>query len=520
MSNLNGSVPGWDNGQSWNREHTWPRALGVDSSGPDNSDLHMLRPADPGVNSDRGSLHFGGAFGQSFGVVNDGGQVWYPGNEEAGMVARQMFYAAVRYDGSDSATQNLELANGTPSSPRLGSLSRMVEWHFEVAPDDFELRRNDVIFDDYQGNRNPFVDRPEYVWSVYVDQNNDSQVSLAGTSVGANGGSTLNLDFGRVLKGGAAPGMQSVTINKTGLDGTYFEVATTGGATSTVAGRQNNFRTGQTDSLNFNVGLNASTATVGLKSGSVIIDNLDVTTGGGSGRGANDVDDAIDLSLEVVDHAIPSFSDTTLTDSLILSFGTVDRGSTVAPLSFDIHNLSFSGFTADLEVDAFGGTGDTAQLTTDLVQLVGNNAIAGGGNAEFQASLDTSCAGQFAASYLVQVSDEDLPGANSAFMTLNLVGTVVGTPLLGDYDSDGDVDNDDYVVWTLDFGSTTSLSADGNGDGVVDAADFTVWQDNFGNSHPTCGSSVVPEPAGFALTLWSMLAICRFRCQDRSLCGE
>lgn len=509
VSNLNGSVPGWDNGVSWNREHTWPRALGVDSSGPDNSDLHMLRPSDPVVNSDRGSLHFGGAFGQSFGVVSDGGTVWYPGDADAGMVARQMFYAAVRYDGSDSATQDLELGNGTPSSPQLGDLDRMLEWHYAAPPDDFELRRNDVIYDSYQGNRNPYVDRPEFAWSVFVDQNNDSQISIVGSTPASNGSSNLDLDFGRVFTGGAAPGMQTVTLNKSGSDGTYFEVETVGGATSTLDGRFNNFRTGQTDSVNFNVGLNASTSSVGLKTGSVVIDNLDVTQSGGTGRGANDGDDTIDLSLEVVDHALPSFSSTSINDSLILSFGTVDLGSSVAPLSFDIHNISFTGFTADLEIDAFGGTGDTSKLTTDLVQLVGASAIGGGDSAGFNVNLDTSCVGQFVASYLIQVSDEDLPGADSSFLTLNLIGNVAGTPLDGDYDMDGDVDNDDYDVWTADFGSTTVLAADGNGNGIVDAGDFTIWRDNLGNSHPACGSSQVPEPTGFWLILVGAIACSR-----------
>ena len=52
--NPNGSIPGWDSGSSWNREHTWPRSRGVGSSGADNSDLHQLRPSDPGVNGSRG----------------------------------------------------------------------------------------------------------------------------------------------------------------------------------------------------------------------------------------------------------------------------------------------------------------------------------------------------------------------------------------------------------------------------------------------------------------------------------
>ncbi|MEN1681125.1 MAG: PQQ-dependent sugar dehydrogenase [Planctomycetota bacterium] len=50
-------------------------------------------------------------------------------------------------------------------------------------------------------------------------------------------------------------------------------------------------------------------------------------------------------------------------------------------------------------------------------------------------------------------------------------------PLSGDYDIDGDVDVDDYVVWKNAFGSRTMLAADGNRDGIVDMADFTIWRD-------------------------------------------
>ncbi len=47
----------------------------------------------------------------------------------------------------------------------------------------------------------------------------------------------------------------------------------------------------------------------------------------------------------------------------------------------------------------------------------------------------------------------------------------------GDFDSDGVVDEDDYLVWRATYGSTTDLRADGNADGVVNAADYTVWRD-------------------------------------------
>ncbi len=52
-------------------------------------------------------------------------------------------------------------------------------------------------------------------------------------------------------------------------------------------------------------------------------------------------------------------------------------------------------------------------------------------------------------------------------------------PIQGDYDIDGDVDQDDYNVWKNNFGSNLLLAADGNRNGVVDAADYTVWRESF-----------------------------------------
>lgn len=177
----------------------------MEDSGPDNSDLHQLRPSDQGVNSDRGNLNYGGSFGQPFGEVG-GGTYWYPGNADAGMIARQQFYMATHYDGSDSATEDLELFSGNPSqSQGLGNLDDLLDWHYQAVPDDFELRRNDVIYDNYQSNRNPFIDRPEFVWSVFKNQNNDSQLYV-GDSPASDGSSTLNVDLGSVIVGSPVPG--------------------------------------------------------------------------------------------------------------------------------------------------------------------------------------------------------------------------------------------------------------------------------------------------------------------------
>lgn len=69
--------------------------------------------------------------------------------------------------------------------------------------------------------------------------------------------------------------------------------------------------------------------------------------------------------------------------------------------------------------------------------------------------------------------------------------------LIGDYNFDGTVDAEDFVVWQQSFGSTTNLSADGNQDGSVDAADFTIWRDHFAAGGGS--TAAVPEPCSLLL---------------------
>jgi glucose/arabinose dehydrogenase len=88
---------------------------------------------------------------------------------------------------------------------------------------------------------------------------------------------------------------------------------------------------------------------------------------------------------------------------------------------------------------------------------------------------------------------------------------VTNSLLAGDYDADGDVDQQDYGFWNTNFGTTAGagLAADGNGDGTVNAADYTVWRDNLGASVHNLGagggSVSVPEPT--AAMLISLAAI-------------
>ncbi|WP_442484864.1 endonuclease I family protein [Aeoliella sp. SH292] len=495
LSDVGSSIPGWDNGNSWDREHTWPRSRGVDTSGPDNSDLHMLRPSTPSVNSARGSLNFGGAYGQPFGEVSDGGTKWYPGNADAGMIARQMFYMAVRYDGSDSATENLELATGNPGST-LGDLNRLVEWHYAAPADSFEENRNDIIYEDYQRNRNPFVDHPEWVWSVFVDQANDSRVSLTGTTPAANGSSTLEVDWGRAYVGQAVSTPSIPGIAKTGSDGTYVRVSSTeiGGqydADGTYA-----FRLGSAPAVTFGAAGLANTSVAGQFSGTITVDNLDVTTAGGQGRGANDANDMINLSFDVLNHPVASFSQNANLRNTTIDLGSFDQGSGLLELAAgSVFNLLTGGpaFAANLDLDSVQTTGDSdvlgLSLTTfaDLVQ---------GAAVSFDAVFDTSVAGSYSSTFEFMLSGEDLPGEQTQTLSLTLLADVIAIGLEGDFNDDGFVDLADYVVWRDNLGSSHGLAGNGVDDGIVDALDYAAWKSNFGAILSTStATTTVPEPS-------------------------
>jgi len=195
---------------NYNREHTWPKSYGFPNDNSSNypyTDCHVLFLCDGGYNSARSNKPFrnassgddewstvsnngigggGGGFpGNSnwtYGSFTQGGwQVW---RERKGDVARAMFYMDLRYEGgSHSSTganePNLILTNNeslidssntgdNENVAYMGMLSVLLQWHAEDPPDDFERNANNVVYS-YQGNRNPFIDHPEWVDCLFVD---------------------------------------------------------------------------------------------------------------------------------------------------------------------------------------------------------------------------------------------------------------------------------------------------------------------------------------------------------------
>ncbi|MBC7713656.1 MAG: endonuclease [Rhizobacter sp.] len=142
-----------------NTEHTWPQSKFVGSAPKETqkSDLHHLFPTDSKANSTRGNFAFADVTenmnlkncnsSKSGPSVTSGGNTFFePPLSHKGNVARALFYFSIRYKVSIDAAQEEFLRR----------------WNDLDPVDDAERSRNDAI-EKLQGNRNPFIDHPEYV---------------------------------------------------------------------------------------------------------------------------------------------------------------------------------------------------------------------------------------------------------------------------------------------------------------------------------------------------------------------
>jgi len=196
---------GTGSGLTYNREHTWPKSLGFPSASGDkglpnapHTDAHMLHLSDTDHNAARGNKPLVDCTAQAncserateanHGV--GGGSGLFPGNSNwtdaggfqvwghrKGDIARAVLYMAIRYEGGAHPTTgqsepDLELTDdrsrivSTSASPAyMGLLSTLLAWHQADPPDARERERNEVVYS-FQGNRNPFIDQPQ--WATHA----------------------------------------------------------------------------------------------------------------------------------------------------------------------------------------------------------------------------------------------------------------------------------------------------------------------------------------------------------------
>ena len=165
----------------WNREHLWPNSYGLDDREPAYSDLHNLRAADATVNSARGNKFFDDsdpsdpnyrAPAQAEApLTSTDSDSWEPPEVVKGDIARALFYMDVRYEPGTTGEPDLVLTEATgaiaSTTNFMGRLRTLLVWHEADPVDAVERQRNDLVFERYQQNRNPFVDRPEFVRRVF-----------------------------------------------------------------------------------------------------------------------------------------------------------------------------------------------------------------------------------------------------------------------------------------------------------------------------------------------------------------
>lgn len=172
-------------GSCYNREHSFPKSW-FDDQYPMYTDIHHLFATDGYVNGKRSNYPYG-IVGTSTFVSDNGskvgaassdlgysGTVFEPIDEFKGDFARAYFYMATRYEdiistwevNSDSAAAVLDSSSDYVFEEWV--ITMLKSWN-EIDPvSQKELDRNEAAYE-FQGNRNPFIDHPEYVNEIWAD---------------------------------------------------------------------------------------------------------------------------------------------------------------------------------------------------------------------------------------------------------------------------------------------------------------------------------------------------------------
>ncbi len=175
-------------GDCYNREHSFPKSWwGGSTSVPAYTDIFQVIPADGWINGIRSNNPYGIVqAGTESHITNNGsklglssvsipgytGSVFEPIDAYKGDLARGYFYMVTRYENEmaswENSTSEADAVLDGTSFPSLEQwcIDMLVNWHNADPVSQKELDRNESIFA-IQGNRNPFIDHPEYVARIW-----------------------------------------------------------------------------------------------------------------------------------------------------------------------------------------------------------------------------------------------------------------------------------------------------------------------------------------------------------------
>ena len=154
---------------SFNREHVWPNTHGGNKV---ENDIHMPRPTIPTENGSRSHSFY------VEGVLTKNGGGWDPAMESFGKEdyrgdsARIIFYCMVASNQlvlTDDASRSSNTSNN-----EMGVISDMLSWNLRYPVLEREMNRNEGA-EYLQGNRNPFIDHPEYACRIWGKFNEKTQ---------------------------------------------------------------------------------------------------------------------------------------------------------------------------------------------------------------------------------------------------------------------------------------------------------------------------------------------------------
>ena len=162
-------------GDCYNREHSWPQSW-FNNDGTARTDLHHIFATDGWVNNKRDNYAFGEVQSASWTSQNGSklgscktsgfnGTVFEPIDAYKGDFARAIMYMSVRYYTEDSSWGTSDMTNKSVIKP--WAIAMLLRWNDLDPVSQKEIDRNNAIYDDYQHNRNPFVDHPEYARMIW-----------------------------------------------------------------------------------------------------------------------------------------------------------------------------------------------------------------------------------------------------------------------------------------------------------------------------------------------------------------
>lgn len=190
-------------GDKYNREHSIPKSWWGGSKSDQGCDVIIVVPTDGWVNSMRSNWPFGivdtsKSYKQSSGGYSKlgtsvsgygSGTVFECADEWKGDFARVYFYAITRWDTTRfRSAEGAGVFDSSVSSPNYGltdAAKRLfLKWHTEDPVSSWETTRNDNV-QSCQGNRNPYIDHPEWVDYIWGGEELNSKTLTSITKSGS-----------------------------------------------------------------------------------------------------------------------------------------------------------------------------------------------------------------------------------------------------------------------------------------------------------------------------------------------